>query len=775
MVRAKQHRHTSLSRAAAFAVVALLPGLLPLAPAGAASKPSAPRYLSGTAGPSTGQVSLSWAVPVSTGGSPIATYAYSTSVNGGSTWTAVTPFNSTATAQNSTSVPGLTCPNTAPGSQGCRYRVYATNASGTSVASNIVALWIPPSAPKDLKGAATDATFAQVSLTWTASVTTGGLPVTYEVLSSMDGAAFASATTTSATSATVPCTGTTTCAYEVRASNSQGTSATTNPLTITTKPGLVANPRIQNTGTDLGAGTSSMLVSWYAPRVGMAVDHYEISQCNLAAGALAGCGANATWTGATQLAPSTTDPVSTTRTCSAGFSTCYFRVRAVNVRGGASGWRTFDAEPWAPYNVSVVPGPATGQVTIYFSGPSESGLGPNNAKQYRAFVCTSNCGTAASWTDSGLSIPYPPSGSSPYSAGTYACGGNASCQVRMQFVDGSSRASIATAAVTSRGAALSITTPVDGALTNDATPAFAGGCTIGSGNVTVTVTPGPVTFSTACSGSGTWSTNAPSLADGQYSAQATQAGTVGTSNTVHFTIDTVQPVVTVTSPANGSFRNTSSNSFSGACTTGDGNVTVTIGGTASSTLSAACNNGSWTTSTSLSDGPYTVSASQTDAAGNTGTSATNNFTVDTVPPVVTVTSPANGSYRNTAANTFSGACTTGDGNVTVTIGGTASATLSAACVSGSWTAGPTTLADGPYTVYASQTDAAGNTGTSATNNFTVDTVAPVVTLAQPANGSFHNTSLTTFSGTCTTGDGTVTVTIGGTANTTLTTACNSGS
>ena len=614
-----RRRQRQSSRSAAFAIITLVALLVPFAPAGAASKPSAPRSLTGTAGPATGQVSLSWVAPLNDGGSPIATYSYSMSVNGGSSWSAITSFGSNATSQDSTSVPGLACPNTSPGSQGCQYRVYATNGVGRGPASGKVVLWVAPSEPTKLIGAPVDSTYAQASLTWTASDTTGGLPVTYEVQSSMDGGAFSTATTSSTASATAPCTGVVTCAYRVRASNSQGTSGFSNTLTITTKPDQVSNPRVQNTATDLGTGTSTLLVSWYKPRVGMPVDHYELQQCNLPAGQLPGACSGAMWSATVNVAPSPTDPVSTSRTCAAGLSTCYFRVRAVNVRGGASGWRVFDAEPWAPYGVTVTPGPATGEVTIKFSGPTESGLGPNSLKAYHTFVCVSSCGTDASWTDSGLSIAYPPSGSSPHTLGTYACGANTSCQVRMQFVDGTGRESIASTAVTARGSALSITTPADGALTNDPTPAFAGGCTIGAGNVTVTVNPGAVTFSTTCSAGGTWSTNAPTLADAQYSASATQAGALGTSNTVNFTIDTAAPVVTVTSPANNSYRNTSSNSFSGACTTGDGTVTVTIGGAASATLTAACNSGSWTTSTSLSDGAYTVFASQTDTAGNTGT------------------------------------------------------------------------------------------------------------------------------------------------------------
>jgi hypothetical protein len=68
----------------------------------------------------------------------------------------------------------------------------------------------------------------------------------------------------------------------------------------------------------------------------------------------------------------------------------------------------------------------------------------------------------------------------------------------------------------------------------------------------------------------------------------------------------------------------------------------------------------------------------------------------------------------------------GDANavVSLTIDGKSSATTVAADGNGSWAFTPTGLADGRHTVIASETDAAGNTGT-ATLTFTLDTVAPV--------------------------------------------------
>ena len=68
---------------------------------------------------------------------------------------------------------------------------------------------------------------------------------------------------------------------------------------------------------------------------------------------------------------------------------------------------------------------------------------------------------------------------------------------------------------------------------------------------------------------------------------------------------------------------------SGSCGTFDGPVTVTIEGSSTAVLSAVCSNGAFSTiSGVLGSGLYSATASQTDAAGNLGTSATVGFALD---------------------------------------------------------------------------------------------------------------------------------------------------
>jgi hypothetical protein len=84
--------------------------------------------------------------------------------------------------------------------------------------------------------------------------------------------------------------------------------------------------------------------------------------------------------------------------------------------------------------------------------------------------------------------------------------------------------------------------------------------------------------------------------------------------------------------------------------------------------------------------------------------------------------------------------------VQFTIDGVASSAPATASSTGVWTFTPVGLADGPHTVVASETDAAGNVGT-ASLTFTLDTTAPTVTsvAANPANGDLdagHTVTLT---------------------------------
>ncbi|UHM89485.1 Ig-like domain-containing protein [Rahnella victoriana] len=170
---------------------------------------------------------------------------------------------------------------------------------------------------------------------------------------------------------------------------------------------------------------------------------------------------------------------------------------------------------------------------------------------------------------------------------------------------------------------------------------------------------------------------------------------------------------------------------------GDGQtVTVTIGGNGyPATVDAS---GNWSATVPAGDlqtlpqGPGAVQVAVTDAAGNTSNISAP-VTIDTVAPVVTITTPVAGDGTINAADAgavipvsgTAGAGEAGD-TVTISIGGhTYTGTVAAG---GGWTVNIpadalANVANGTYTLTATVTDAAGNAGTA---------TAPVTVTADPA-------------------------------------------
>ena len=316
--------------------------------------------------------------------------------------------------------------------------------------------------------------------------------------------------------------------------------------------------------------------------------------------------------------------------------------------------------------------------------------------------------------------------------------------------------------VDTAGPVPSITAPAAASSTNSATPTLSGTAGTAGGDlatITVRVYSGASTAGTllqtrtATASAGAWSVAATTLpSNGQYTVQATQsdaAGNAGTSAAVTFTYDTVAPAVpTVTAPS--TWVTTLTPTITGTAANGTGdNTTVTVeilsGATVVQTLAAPRSGTTWSivVPTALTEGAaYTVRARQGDAAGNTSAnSAALGFTVDTLAPAVTLTTPANPAYTNVTTPALSGAAgnATGD-STTVTVkiynaGGTLLQTLTPTRTGATWSATAAALAQGTYTAQASQTDSAGNVGTSTTNTFTVDTTRPTATSISAAGGT----------------------------------------
>ena len=282
--------------------------------------------------------------------------------------------------------------------------------------------------------------------------------------------------------------------------------------------------------------------------------------------------------------------------------------------------------------------------------------------------------------------------------------------------------------------------------TNDATPTVTGTAEALS---TVDVVIDTVTYSTTASAGGTWSVTVPSgdaLSDGSYDVGVTSTDAAGNSSTDATTneliVDTMAPAVIISSVPWANLANTPSYSVSGACTTGDGNVMVAIGGASPATQDAACTNGSWSASfdvSAIADGSGTiaVNASQTDATGNTGVDA-QSADKDTAAPVLTITDNGSGgdddyNQAEAVSAAVSGTTNAEDGQ-TVAVAfsdGTNPAVAATAVVSsGSWTTSATDISGlnpGTLVITADVSDAAGNPAAQASGSVSLTNNQPVLT------------------------------------------------
>ena len=147
---------------------------------------------------------------------------------------------------------------------------------------------------------------------------------------------------------------------------------------------------------------------------------------------------------------------------------------------------------------------------------------------------------------------------------------------------------------------------------------------------------------------------------------------------------------------------------------------------------------------SLADGTLTVTATQTDPAGNTGAGVTDTATKDTVAPSLTIDTPIAGddvinageapvvAVTGTSTDLADGTVVT----VTVTDGAAGLATGTATVNAGIWslTLDVSALADGTLTFAANASDAAANPAPEVTQTATKDAGIPTVTIDTPVAG-----------------------------------------
>jgi chitodextrinase len=302
-------------RVKAETAVATSPASNTLAVTTAASAPSAPTALHGTAQTRT-SVSLAWTAPSSTGGSPITHYlVYGT----GSLVVTVGP-----------STLGHTVTGLARGTT-YHFTVRAENAVGDSPASNTLAVTTtatPPSAPSNLHE--TGKTHTSVSLAWTAPSTTGGSTITNYLVYGT-GSPVATFAPSASSDTVTGLTGGTHYVFTVKAENAIGTSPASNTeaVTTTTSP-PVAPTNLRETA----KSQTTVALAWTAPSSdgGSTITHYLVFRTG------------------TRVATLGSTTLSDTVTGLAGGTTYHFTVEAQNAIGTspASGTLVIVTTPTTP-------------------------------------------------------------------------------------------------------------------------------------------------------------------------------------------------------------------------------------------------------------------------------------------------------------------------------------------------------------------------------------------------------------------------------------------
>lgn len=225
---------------------------------------------------------------------------------------------------------------------------------------------------------------------------------------------------------------------------------------------------------------------------------------------------------------------------------------------------------------------------------------------------------------------------------------------------------------------------------------------------------------------------------------------------------------TITSPVDNTVTNNNRPPISGNGTPG-AIVTVSDGTTPICTATVGSGGTySCTPTAPLSDGPHSLSATQTPPGGTmSGQSNIVHITVDTMAPMPApvITSPGSGTTVTTNMPPIIGTGTSGD-TITVKDGGGNTVCTAVVDSTGHWTCTPTTeFPDGSVTIIATETDTAGNSTDSAPVTITVNTQAatvPAPVITSPTNSSTVNQGTVAFTGTGVAGD-TVTVFEGGQA------------
>ena len=229
---------------------------------------------------------------------------------------------------------------------------------------------------------------------------------------------------------------------------------------------------------------------------------------------------------------------------------------------------------------------------------------------------------------------------------------------------------------------------------------------------------------------------------GYYGVSLTATDTAGNSKTIDTTDSSlggnlklvvkekVAPVISITAPTASALIANNKPTITWTVTDADSGVnsnsisiTIDSGSAITSGITkTTTSNGyscSYTPTSALADGSHTIKINATDNDGNAATQKSVTFSIDTVPPTLSVSAPANNLVTNVSSVTVSG--TTNDTTsspVTLTVNGKSVTVNSSGAFSTT-----VSLSEGTNTITVIAVDSAGKK-TTVTRTVTLDTVAP---------------------------------------------------
>lgn len=249
-----------------------------------ATAPGAIRTLTATGG--NGRVTLTWAAPLSNGGSPITNYSIMYADQTGGVWSAYKPVTRPASTGTSATVTGLI--NDKPHLFVVRAETAAGVGTWVTLSPVVTPTGVAPGAISALKATGGN---TKATLTWTAPADNGGSPLTnYEIMvAERIGSAwssykpFARSNSTATTAVVTGLTNGRQHLFVVRAVNAKGVSAWTTlsaAVTPTTTPPTLV------TGLKATPGSKRVTLTWAAPadNGGSAITNYEIMYADQTAG-----------------------------------------------------------------------------------------------------------------------------------------------------------------------------------------------------------------------------------------------------------------------------------------------------------------------------------------------------------------------------------------------------------------------------------------------------------------------------------------------------------